>query len=210
MYINIDVLNISNGNTYIMDTEFGRMDIEKVHAGKLKLITGKIVTTDPILMYDDDYYSEKVKPGDYDVYIYVGKADKRKNQTVLSELRINENPVVKWTMALFDGETASNFSNDEFMGYETENGLGCFMDESVMQILDVMTDEELVIYEKKVRDEVSKGNNSCASIIVDKNSDANVIIFPSGWNNGVFPCYYGYDKNKKLAKLVTDFMVIEK
>ena len=48
MYINLDVLNITNGNTKIVDTEFGRMDIEKIEAGKLNLVTGRVIATDPI------------------------------------------------------------------------------------------------------------------------------------------------------------------
>lgn len=210
MYINHDVLNITNGNTKIIDTEFGRMQIEKIEAGKLKLKTGKIIATDPILMYDDECYSEHVKPGTYVVNIYVGKTDNRKKQTVASELRINDNIPVKWEMALLKGESSKGFSHDEFMGYEVENGLGSFMDESVMEILDVMDDVELDLYEKSIKDAVRNNEYSCADILIDKNNGSNIIVFATGWNEGTFPTYYGFDKNNKLARLVTDFMVIEK
>lgn len=210
MYINYDVLNITNGNTKMVDTEFGRMQIEKIEAGKLKLSTGRIIATDPILMYDDESYSEHVKPGIYNVYIYVGKTENRKKQTVAAELRFNENEPVKWEMALLKGESAKGFAHDEFMGYEVENGLGCFMDESVMEILDVMSEEELDKYEKEVRNAVRTNECSCADIVIDKKNNSNIIIFASGWNEGTFPTYCGFDKNNKLARLVTDFMVIEK
>ncbi|WP_313370507.1 DUF4241 domain-containing protein [Sedimentibacter sp.] len=210
MYINYDVLNIINGNIKIIDTEFGRMKIEKIEAGKLKLKTGKIIATDPILMYDDESYSERVKPGTYVVNIYVGKTDNRKSQTVVSELRINDNEPVKWEMALLKGESSNGFSHDEFMGYEVEHGLGCFMDESVMEILDVMDDAELDIYEKSIKDAVRRNEYSCADILIDKNNGCNIVVFATGWNEGTFPTYYGYDKNNKLSRLVTDFMVIEK
>jgi hypothetical protein len=210
MYINYDVLNITNGNTKMVDTEFGRMQIEKIQAGRLNLPTGKIIATDPILMYDDECFSVHVKPGTYDVYIYVGKTENRKKQTVAAELRFNDNEPVKWEMALLKGESAKGFAHDEFMGYEVENGLGCFMDESVMEILDVMTEEDLDKYEKEVRNAVRKNDFSCADILINKKNNGNIIIFASGWNDGTFPTYYGLDKNNKLARLVTDFMVIEK
>lgn len=210
MYINFDVLNITNGNTKMIDTEFGRMQIEKFEAGKLKLSTGRIIATDPILMYDDESYSEGVKPGTYSVYIYVGKTENRKKQTVAAELRFNDNESVKWEMALLKGETARGFAHDEFMGYEVENGLGCFMDESVMEMLDVMSEEGLDNYEKTVKEAVRKNESSCADVLIDKKTGQNIIIFASGWNEGTFPTYYGFDKNNKLARLVTDFMVIEK
>lgn len=210
MYINFDVLNITNGNTKMIDTEFGRMQIERIEAGKLKLSTGRIIATDPILMYDDESYSEHVKPGTYPVNIYVGKTKNRKKQTVASELRFSDNDAVKWEMALLKGESAKGFAHDEFMGFEVENGLGCFMDESVMEILDVMSEEELDKYEKNVRDAVKNSECSCADMIIDKKTGRNIVIFASGWNEGTFPTYYGFDKDNKLARLVTDFMVIEK
>lgn len=210
MYINLDVLNITNGNTKIIDTEFGRMNIEKIEAGKLKLVTGRVIATDPILLYDDECYSEHVKPGIYTVNIYVGKAEKRKKQTVAAEIKINDNEPVKWEMALLAGESAKAFGHDEFMGYEVENGLGCFMDEKVMEMLDVMSEEELKNYEDKVKDIVRNSDCSCADIIMDEKDGINIIVFASGWNEGTFPTYCGFDKDNKLSRFVTDFMVIEK
>lgn len=209
MYINLDVLNITNGNTEIVDTEFGRMNIEKIEAGKLKLATGRVIATDPILLYDDECYSEHVKPGTYTVNIYVGKAEKRKKQTVAAEIKFNDNVPVKWEMALLEGESAKAFGYDEFMGYEVENGLGCFMDEKVMEMLDVMSEEELKNYEDMVKDTVRNSDCSCADIVMDKKTGLNIIVFASGWNEGTFPTYCGFDKDNKLSRLVTDFMVIE-
>nr|WP_312575935.1 DUF4241 domain-containing protein [Sedimentibacter sp.] len=209
MYINKDVLNITNGKTDKVDTEFGRMQIEKIEAGKLKLVTGKIIATDPILMYDDQCYSKHVAPGTYSVYIYNGKIEKRKTQTVLAELRFNDGIPVRWEMALLEGENSNGFASDEFMGYEVENGLGCFMDEHVMDILDVLNEEELEKYENNIKNTIRKGDCVWADIMIDKKTKSNIIVFTSGWNSGVFPTYYGFDKNNKLIKLVTDFMVIE-
>jgi hypothetical protein len=210
MYINFDVLTITNGNTKMIDTEFGRMQVEKIKAGELNLPTGRIISTDPILMYDDECYAEHVKPGTYTVYIYIGKTENRKKQTIAAELRVNDNYPVKWELALFKGESSKGFGYDEFMGYEVENGLGCFMDESVMKILDVMSEKELDIYERAVKDAVMKSEYSCAEMLIDKKNGGNIVIFASGWNEGIFPTYYGFDKDGKLARLVTDFMVIEK
>lgn len=210
MYINFDVLTITNGNTKMIDTEFGRMQVEKIKAGELNLPTGRIISTDPILMYYDECYAEHVKPGTYTVYIYIGKTENRKKQTIAAELRVNDNYPVKWELALFKGESSKGFGYDEFMGYEVENGLGCFMDESVMKILDVMSEKELDIYERAVKDAVMKSEYSCAEMLIDKKNGGNIVIFASGWNEGIFPTYYGFDKDGKLARLVTDFMVIEK
>lgn len=210
MYINLDVLNITKGNTKIVDTEFGRMSIEKIDAGKLKLLTGRVIATDPILLYDDKCYSQHVKPGTYSVNIYVGKTEKRIRQTVAAEIRITDSEPVRWEMALLEGESAKAFGHDEFMGYEVENGLGCFMDEKVMEMLDLMGEDDLSLYEARVKDAVRNDENSCGELIMDEKTGLNIIVFASGWNEGTFPSYFGYDKNNKLTRIVTDFMVIEK
>ena len=209
MYINKDALNLTNSINSKIDTEFGRMHIERVEVGRLKLPTGRVIATDPILMYDDQSYSKKIAPGTYTVYIYNGKVDDRKNQTVLAEIKFNDKIPVKWEMALFEGENAKGFAQDEFMGYEVENGLGCFMDEKVMEMLDVLDEDELNKYEKNIRDKVKESKISVADIVIDKKAGGNIIVFASGWNKGVFPTYYGLDKDGKVARLVTDFMVIE-
>lgn len=209
MYINKDALNLTNSVNSKIDTEFGRMHIERVEVGRLKLPTGRVIATDPILMYDDQSYSKKISPGIYTVYIYNGKVEDRKNQTVLAEIKFSDKTPVKWEMALFEGENAKAFAHDEFMGYEVENGLGCFMDEKVMEILDVMDEDELNKYEKNIRDKVKQSKMSVADIIIDKKTGSNIVVFASGWNQGVFPTYYGLDKDGKVARLVTDFMVIE-
>lgn len=209
MYINRNVLDITNGNTAYIDTEFGRMNIEKKEAGMLNLATGRIIGTDPILMYDDQCFSRRVKPGSYPVSIYVGRIEGRKSQTIVSEVRFAPGRPVKWEMALLKGESAGNFDTDEFMGYEVENGLGCYMDELAMNILDIMDEEHLNKYERMVRKRVRDSSDSTAEIVIDKKSGANIIIFASGWNEGTFPTYYGLDKNGRVVRMVTDFMVIE-
>ena len=80
MYINLDVLNITNGNTHIIDSVFGRMNIEKIEAGKLKLLTGRIITTDPVLLYDDECFRSMLSR-DYILSIYMlENAEKEKNK----------------------------------------------------------------------------------------------------------------------------------
>ena len=92
-----------------------------------------------------------------------------------AEIRFNDNDVVKWDMALLKGESSKGFSYDEFMGFEVENGLACFMDEKVMEMLDLMSEEELEAYEAKVKEAVRKSDNSLADIIMDEKSSLNII-----------------------------------
>lgn len=37
-------------------------------------------------------------------------------------------------------------------------------------------------------------------------TDKNVVIFASGWGDGVYPCYWGYDRNGKICSLTISFI----
>ena len=77
-------------------------------------------------------------------------------------------------------------------------------------IIDFLALKVTADYEAKVKDSVRNSDCSCADIVMDEKTDLNMIVFASGWNDGTFPTYFGFDENNKLSRLVTDFMVLEK
>ena len=38
------------------------------------------------------------------------------------------------------------------------------------------------------------------------NSDSNIIMFGSGYGDGIYPRYVGFDKNKQVVKFIVDFI----
>ncbi len=48
-----------------------------------------------------------------------------------------------------------------------------------------------------------RGVNFC----VDEATGANIIAFSSGWGDGCYASYWGYDADGKIACLITDFGV---
>ena len=50
--------------------------------------------------------------------------------------------------------------------------------------------------------------NGIANIPLPLNKDENLILFHSGWGDGVYPVVGGYDSNGKLIAIHTDFFVM--
>jgi hypothetical protein len=44
-----------------------------------------------------------------------------------------------------------------------------------------------------------------ANIVVNHESGANVIIFSSGWGDGGYASFWGFDQSGNISSLVTDF-----
>lgn len=210
MYINNYALNLTQNDSVNIETDFGKAILTKINVGTLKLKTGKLIATDPILLYDDQAFNIKVKPGDYPISAYVADFENGEKMTALSKIEFSKENPVKWIMALYDGENSNNLKNDEFLGFDVENGICAYMDECVMEELDLLFEDDLEEYENSIRTSVkfSKKAFSYKDIPYGKNN-CNILAFSAGWKEGTFPSYFGYDKNNKICCLVTDFMVLE-
>ena len=210
MYINNYALNLTTEEVVNIETDFGKATLTKVNIGSLKLKSGNIIATDPILLYDDQPFNVKVKTGEYPVFAYVADFENGEKRTALSKIELSKEKPVKWVMALYEGESSNNLKNDEFLGFDVENGICSYMDESVMEELDMLFEDDLDEYENLISSSVkfSKKTFTYKNIPYGK-SGCNIITFSAGWKDGTFPSYFGYDKNNKPCCLVTDFMVLE-
>ncbi len=210
MYINNYALNLTTEESVNIETDFGKATLTKIKIGSLKLKSGNIIATDPILLYDDQPFNVKVKPGEYPVYVYVANFENDEKRTALSKIELSTEKPVKWVMALYEGESSNNLKNDEFLGFDVENGICAYMDESIMEELDMLFEDDLDEYEDLISSSVkfSKKTFTYRNIPYGK-KDCNIIAFTAGWKDGTFPSYFGYDKNNKPCCLVTDFMVLE-
>ena len=84
MYINNYALNLTTEEVVNIKTDFGKATLTKINIGSLKLKSGNIVATDPILLYDDQPFNIKAKPGEYPVFIYVADFENVEKRTALS------------------------------------------------------------------------------------------------------------------------------
>jgi hypothetical protein len=50
---------------------------------------------------------------------------------------------------------------------------------------------------------------SWANVCVDEERGVNIIAFESGWGDGGYPSYFGYDENEQVVCLITEFGVLD-
>lgn len=106
---------------------------------------------------------------------------------------------------------------EELFSYGVDSGTGSFMDLDVARALARLDWEEPGGHDRfeefcdKVLAEMGKnsfgkhGTAGWADVRVDERSGANVITFSSGWGDGGYASFWGYDAEGKLTALVTDF-----
>ena len=218
-FSNLDAL-LQDGHSfqYISSSEGAQeVKISVDPVGKLVLTSGKLLAWDLLMIPDDRYCFKKLlQPGRYPVYVSVAEFHPGGDARVAcAMLRISEEPTVRWEVAAVCEPGAEQ--TEEGYGYGVDSGTGSFMDVEVAQLLAPLVWEgegehnkfeefcDKVLAEMQLNSCGLYGSASWADILVDESTGANVITFSSGWGDGGYASFWGYDAAGELTSLVTDF-----
>lgn len=188
--------------------------------GELVLTSGRIVACDPLIVPDTRYHLKKtVEPGRYPVIISIADFQPIGDSRVAcAMMRISDAPAVRWEVA-FINEPDTNQTNDRTW-YGVDAATGCFVDCDAAEVIEDLVSSKVVYPEKdefemfcdRVIAEMEKnsfGNYPLtagwANMKVSDDTEANIIAFSSGWGDGGYSSFWGYDASGDLASLVTDF-----
>ena len=131
---------------------------------------------------------------------------------------MSERAAVRWEMATPQGQTLSALMTGEVFGYPVDFATGCFTDADVLSTLEAneatrtdVADESKQFYHRldDMQDKTYLPTWSWADLIVDETTGANVIAFSSGFGDGFYTSYWGYDASDQRVALVTDFGVLD-
>jgi hypothetical protein len=188
--------------------------------GELTLTSGRIVPCDPLIVPDGRYHLKKVvTPGTYAVIVSV--ADFRPigdTRFACAMLKFSSEPTVSWEVAVINEPDADQ--SNECLVYGVDAGTGCFVDYDAAQIISDLVSFEVVYPEKdefemfcdRVIAEMEKNSfgkyaltAGWADVRVSDRTEANIITFSSGWGDGSYASFWGYDAAGNITSLVTDF-----
>jgi hypothetical protein len=179
--------------------------------GRLKIKQGRIIACDPFDGYDD----VSIKPikadfpkGKYLCEVSVACIDESTEEYVgFARIRFSNELPVRWELAVREGENVADFATKEF-GYPVESGIGGFMDISAQREykMHLKKNED---YWDEIEDEMAEREEKACGSIIWAMDDSNMALFPSGYGDGKFPTYIGYDEEGKICRLVTDFLIMD-
>lgn len=178
--------------------------------GKINLPTGKIVANDPLSLYENEPFERTVPPGEYPVMLYILHLNDDQ-RVAFAEIRFTEKLPADFELALIPDDDVSKLGDDDFFGYGVDSGTGGFMDELTCGELEKVMDESDDYMFDSLEDAVAESyvaTYSTANICLP-DSNHNVVAFSSGFGDGAYPSYWGYDDIGELCCLITDFRIIE-
>ncbi len=193
--------------------------------GELVLSSGRIIPCDPLIVPDIRYHLKKtVKPGRYPVIVSVADFQPAGDMRfTCAMLKFSDEVTVKWEVALINEPNTSQ--TDDRTTYGVDAGTGCFVDWDAAEIIADLVSLKVQYPEKDEFEEFcdrvlaemeenSFGNYPLtagwANMQVSDDTEANIIAFSSGWGDGGYASFWGYDEEGNLTSLVTDFALFPK
>lgn len=200
--------------------------LKEVSIGELYLPTGKIIAGDPFFISDHKPFKQKVAPGNYPVKLLIHTIEENHHRVAFSKIMFSNNPTENWTLALTEDITDEKIKNlrpGEFFGFGVDAGLGCFTDFETNRLFNTTMNkyfqdnpdgnyyDDLLAEEFKIfsgHHPLSRDLGDWNNHFPQKGDTHNVIMFASGWGDGLYATYWGTDANGQVSELIIDFMVV--
>ncbi|MDX2303953.1 MAG: DUF4241 domain-containing protein [Microscillaceae bacterium] len=209
-----------------LESKLEEHNLISVKIGHLYLPTGKIVAADPFFSFGKAAFNRRVKPGFYPVMLYLTEGKEDAHRIALAKIQFNNNPILRWVMAISEGmedDEVLLLSEDEFLGYPVDAGLGMFVDELINYKFNLEMElyyqkHEYGSYYKNVlapefldfsgKNPLSRKPGDWNIHYLKGNRTDNVVMFATGMGDGVYPCYWALDHNDQEVALITDFLML--
>ena len=214
-------------DAYFTEKKIGNAQVDTLDIGTVHFPTGTILACDPLVELGEALpFIQIVPAGTYPVTICVVPSETYGDRYACVKVAISDNKPVRYEMGMVGAENLDEeLQEDEFFGFFVDAGMGC--------IADLKAQEAFKAYweQREMEDESIDPYNDLFCDLLEENfqahpqyqrdggdwlnwtvpgTDCNIPIFASGWGDGVYPCYFGYDAEGNVCGVYIRFIDIER
>ncbi|WP_153798783.1 DUF4241 domain-containing protein [Foetidibacter luteolus] len=199
--------NAFQNNFSHLEEEKNEYKFYRVDIGKLNVANGQIIACDPFLFNDDKPFDTVFPIGHFPIELAIACIDDDE-RIGFSRIKFSDKSPVRWTIAVTVDQDATKLSDDEIFGYGVDSGTGCFMDTSgAEKYSDYLNQKEDNF--NVVIDEMEATYKHTRSWLIWDRDGFNVAMYSTGWGDGLYATYIGYDSENSICRLVSDFGLLE-
>ena len=190
--------------TLVRDSTNASISIYRLH--DLHLPSGRIVAED-ILIGGGKPFCRSVAPGSYPLALAIVRFGKDE-RVALAIIRFSNKRVVKWEIAIQEGQESSIQKTEQISGYSVDSATGCFCDASVQQLVNETNESDVEFY-SLVNEEMRSAYKNTRGWIHIETPNGSLAVFSSGYGDGFYTSYFGLDEMENPVVLVTDFKLVK-
>lgn len=216
-------------NAYFEQDFIGNIEIKQLAIGKVSLNDGDLFVCDPLGDFEREAlpYFQRIPSGDFPVLICVALPRNDTHRYSAVRVQFSEGTPVRFEEALLGNEDISEinkFTQGEFFGYNTISGLACVCDTETRdafikfrdkwefdnQGLNFYSDYLIHIFHANYRENPLYQRPEGEWLLYRiPNTEHKMLIVQTGYGDGGYPVYFGFDENEKLCSVVLHFIDIE-
>lgn len=179
----------------------------------LKITSGKVVAADPFVSTDQQPLALDVPAGAFPVRLAVLQGSMGRGRVAFARVDIADKPIVRWEAAKPIDMQRDAENPDGTWGVTVDSGVAAFFDQEAGQATsDAIAADETFFDSWLERGQNAgyrdKGASGAFRLAVDV-GPGNVVAFDSGWGEGTYTVYAGYDAIGALAALLIDFDILD-
>lgn len=179
-----------------------------VDIGQINIESGKVIACDPIVMRDAEPFVQTFPTGRFPVQLAIAKVNDDE-RVAFSRILFSDMPVVRWEFALQEGQKPMPIGEESFYGYGVDGGIGLFIDKNANKAWSELSKNNEQLYEQVFIEEMDKHSHSSWLYVLHEFGGHNFASFSTGYGDGTYGTYVGYDEMGNICRLLTDFSLVE-
>lgn len=208
---------------FVAGERFREFAMEPRRVGRLTVKSNRIAVVDPFgLGFGFKTLSRKVPRGRFPVEVAIAHYRKgpRKGQqrVALARIRLGQGKATGYRLADVPDQPQRRWLGAKFGGYAVESGFGAFACGGAAKALDeacgAAFDEGDLDHpqSRMLREQLTHPDAQArgwgSGELVPVMREGSLVAFTAGHGEGFYPSYWGYDDERRLVSLVTDFLVL--
>lgn len=204
---------VTTRDTLDGETRVETVPFRIVDAGPLLVPSGRVSAADPFIALSDALpFTQTIPIGTFPVRLAVGEFPAGGLRVAFARVDFSSERVARWAMALIDGQDVGSLEEGEIFGYGVDAGTGAFFDPAASKAATRLLNANPDAWEAWQTEGESNGPRAVGPyfFLLDLPlGEANAIMFGSGWGDGFYTSWFGYDADGNVVALVTDFLTID-
>ena len=204
----------------------GNMAVDVLDIGVVHFPTGQILACDPLVELEDTPpFIQTIPAGTYPVKICVVPSEKYGDRYACVKVEVSREKPARYELGMTGKEDLDEeLGEGEYFGFGVDAGMGC--------VADIQTQATFKTYWAKRLEEdpdIDPYNDLFCDLLEENakahpkyqgdcgdwlnwtvpDTDCNLPIFASGWGDGYYPVYFGYDAKGDVCAVYVRFIDIE-
>lgn len=181
----------------------------QLNMGKLHIETGKIVAADIVSMQDMPAFTQQFPIGRFAVILSVARFSHEDERIAFSQVLFSTDSIVRWEYGLRGDQQPASIFSDTFYSYGVDAGIGLFIDAKANDAFTSLSHDDPKAFDKYILQRLNEQQHVSWEYVLQDFNGGNMAIFSTGFGDGHYATYIGFNKKGEPCRLLTDFGIVQ-